>query len=98
VLIGGAPGPKLFSAIAEYADGWMPIGGAGIKDALPRLREACEARGREMVRLVPFGTLPTAEKLDYYASLGCDEVVLRVPSAGRDEVLPVLDEFAGGYL
>ncbi|MBO2446808.1 LLM class F420-dependent oxidoreductase [Actinomadura barringtoniae] len=98
ILVGGAPGPKLFAAIAEYADGWIPIGGAGIKDALPKLREACEAQGRETARIVPFGTLPTAKKLDYYASLGVDEVVLRLPSAGRDEVLPVLDEYANTYL
>jgi hypothetical protein len=25
VLLGGAPGPTLFSHVAEYADGWLPI-------------------------------------------------------------------------
>ena len=35
VLIGGGAGPKLFDHIAEYADGWMPIGGAGLREALP---------------------------------------------------------------
>jgi len=44
--------------------------------------------------VVPFGTLPTVEKLDYYAGLGITETVLRVPSAGRDEVLRVLDDHA----
>ncbi len=29
-LVGGGAGPKLFAAVAEYADGWMPIGGAGV--------------------------------------------------------------------
>jgi probable F420-dependent oxidoreductase len=98
VLIGGAPGPKLFAHIAEYGDGWMPIGGAGIKDALPALARACEAAGRDMVKVIPFGTLPTAEKLGYYASLGVEEVVLRLPSGGRDEVLPVLDGYAETYV
>ncbi len=28
-LIGGGAGPKLFAHIAEYADGWLPIGGRG---------------------------------------------------------------------
>ncbi|MGI5168172.1 TIGR03619 family F420-dependent LLM class oxidoreductase [Spirillospora sp. CA-253888] len=93
VLLGGAPGPTLFAHIAEYGDGWMPIGGAGIREALPDLREACAKAGRDMVPVVPFGTLPSPEKLEYYASLGVEEVVLRVPSAGRDEVLPVLDDF-----
>ena len=40
VLIGGAAGPKLFAAIAEYADGWIPIGGAGVRAALDDLRRA----------------------------------------------------------
>jgi probable F420-dependent oxidoreductase len=97
VLLGGAPGPTLFAHIAEYGDGWIPIGGAGIRDALPALREACAAAGRDMVQVVPFGTLPTPRKLGYFASLGIEEVVLRVPAGGREEVLPVLDEYARTY-
>lgn len=95
VLLGGTAGPKLFAAVAEYGDGWMPIGGSGVREALPALRAACEAAGRDMARVVPFGTEPSQGKLDYYASLGIDEVVLRVPAGPREEVLPVLDEFAG---
>lgn len=96
VLIGGAAGPRLFAHVAEYGDGWLPFGGAGIRDALPALREACDRVGRDpaTIRLVPFGTLYDPAKLDYYASLGIDEVVLRVPAGTRDEVLPVLDELA----
>jgi probable F420-dependent oxidoreductase len=99
VLLGGAAGPKLFAAIAEYGDGWLPIGGAGIREALPALAQAYESAGRDpsTATVIPFGTLPTPEKLEYYASLGIEEVVLRLPSAARDRVLPVLDEF-GGYL
>jgi hypothetical protein len=51
-----------------------------------------------MVPVVPFGTVPSAEKLGYYASIGVEEVVLRVPGGGRDAVLPVLDEYARTYL
>ncbi len=100
VMLGGAPGPTLFAHIAEYADGWMPIGGAGLRSALEKLREAVEGRGREFSQLhiVPFGVLPDAEKLEYYASIGVTESVLRVPGAPRDEVMPVLDEFARSYL
>ncbi|MDQ1519189.1 MAG: hypothetical protein QOI55_262 [Actinomycetota bacterium] len=96
VLIGGAAGPKLFAHVAEYGDGWIPIGGAGMKAALPELHRACEERGRDpsTLRIVPFGTVPDPGKLDYYASIGVDEVVLRVPSATRDRVLPLLDEYA----
>ena len=96
VYIGGGAGPKMFAAVAEYADGWLPIGGAGVRAALGELRAACEDRGRDPGELdvIPFGTLPDAGKLGYYAELGITEVVLRLPSAPRDEVLPVLDDFA----
>ena len=96
VLLGGASGPKLFAHIAEYCDGWMPIGGAGIAASLPLLSAALDAHGRDpsSVRIVPFDTVPTPGKLDYYASIGVREVVLRIPSAARDEVLSVLDAYA----
>ena len=96
VLIGGAAGPKMFAHIAEYADGWIPIGGRGIREALPDLHAACESVGRDpsTLRIVPFGTIPNAGKLEYYASLGIEEIVLRVPSADADTVLPLLDEYA----
>jgi probable F420-dependent oxidoreductase len=95
VLIGGAPGPKLFAHIAEYADGWIPIGGAGIREALGDLRQALEQRGRDPAALhvAPLGILPDRAKLDYYASIGVTEAVLRLPSKPRDAVMPVLDEF-----
>ena len=96
VLIGGAAGPKLFAHVAEYADGWIPIGGAGIREALTDLRAACEAAGRDpgSLQIVPFGTVPDAGKLEYYESIGVTEVVLRLPGAAADRVLPILDEFA----
>jgi len=96
VLIGGAPGPRMFAHIAEYADGWIPIGGAGIRAALDDLRRACDAAGRDVdaLRIVPFGTIPDPGKLDYYATLGIREIVLRVPGGTASEVLPMLDEYS----
>ena len=96
VLIGGAAGPKLFAHIAEYGDGWIPIGGGGVRAALPDLHRACETAGRDpsSLRIVPFGTLPDRGKFEYYASIGIEEIVLRVPGGGTDSVLPVLDQYS----
>jgi len=96
VLVGGAAGPTLFAHVAEYADGWIPIGGAGVREALPQLHRAVEAAGRDpaTVRVVPFGTIPDQGKFEYYASIGIDEVVLRVPAGNRDAVVPVLDDYS----
>jgi probable F420-dependent oxidoreductase len=97
VLVGGGPTAATFAAVAEYADGWMPIGGSGLAAAVPELERAFEARGRDpgAARVVPFGTVPTEAKLEHFAGLGVDEVVLRVPSGTPSEILAVLDAHAG---
>jgi probable F420-dependent oxidoreductase len=95
VLIGGGSGPRLIEQVAGWADGWMPIGSSGLDEAMPRLAEAWAAAGRSgQPRVVPFGVLPTPGKLERIAALGCDEVVVRLPSAGRDEVWAALDALA----
>jgi probable F420-dependent oxidoreductase len=92
-FIGGAAGPKMFSHVSEWADGWMPIGGAGIREAMATLVETWVAAGRQgQPEVIPFGTLPTEEKLAYYREIGCTEVVLRLPGGDRDDVLAVLDD------
>ena len=74
----------------------MPIGGAGLKDSLVGLRRAFEECDRDpaTLHIVPMGVLPDEAKLDFYRELGVTEAVLRLPSAGRDDVLPVLDRYA----
>jgi probable F420-dependent oxidoreductase len=96
VFLGGGAGPKLFAHVAEYADGWMPIGGAGVGSALPALHEAVRAAGRDpaKIQVVIFGAVPDEGKMARYAALGVSEVVMRISSAGRDLVLPELDRLA----
>jgi probable F420-dependent oxidoreductase len=95
-LLGGAAGPKLFAQIAEYADGWMPIGGRGLTRSMPVLREVWEKAGRDpkTLQVVPYAVLPNPGKLAHYAELGCEEVVLQLPPGDETEVLGVLDEYA----
>jgi hypothetical protein len=97
VLIGGAAGPKMFQAVADYADGWMPIGGRGLTENLPKLRTAFEEAGRDpaTLRVSVFGSQPDPGRLEHYAELGAERVTLWVPPAGRDTVLPMLDKYAG---
>lgn len=96
VLIGGGAGPKMFAHIAEYGDGWIPIGGAGLSESIPAFRSAMEDAGRDpdTMRIVPFGSHPSPDKLEHFRSIGVTECVFRLPSAPADEVLPVLDEQA----
>jgi probable F420-dependent oxidoreductase len=96
VFLGGAPGPKLFSHIAEYCDGWMPIGGAGVRDNLPALHQAVEDAGRDpaSIELLIFFSIPDKAKVEYYAEMGVKRTVFGLPSAPRDVVLPLLDKYA----
>jgi probable F420-dependent oxidoreductase len=96
VLIGGAAGPKLFDHIAEYAQGWIPIGGKGITDAVPRLRERVAEAGRDpsTLEITPFGSIPDHGKLDHFEQVGVTEVIFDLPSAPADVVLPILDRYA----
>jgi probable F420-dependent oxidoreductase len=95
ILFGGAAGPKLFAAIAEAGHGWLPIGGAGMAAELASLREVVAEAGRdpEELEVVPFGTIPSAGKLDRYREIGATEVVLRVPNGDDAEILRTLDEY-----
>ncbi|MDP5312704.1 LLM class F420-dependent oxidoreductase [Streptomyces poriferorum] len=95
-LIGGAAGPKLFAHIAEYADGWLPIGGRGLTESVPALRTAWESAGRDPkdLQVIPYAVLPSPGKLAHYADLGIEEVVLQLPPAAEPEVLRTLDAYA----
>ncbi|WP_299537874.1 TIGR03619 family F420-dependent LLM class oxidoreductase [uncultured Streptomyces sp.] len=95
-LIGGAAGPKLFENIARDADGWLPIGGRGLTEAVPTLRAAWAEAGRDPghLQVVPYAVRPDAGKFRHFADLGVEEVVLQLPPAGETEVLRALDAFA----
>ncbi|MEU3824908.1 TIGR03619 family F420-dependent LLM class oxidoreductase [Streptomyces sp. SID486] len=94
-LVGGAAGPKLFAHIAEYADGWLPIGGRGLTESLPVLRSVWADAGRDAagLQVVPYAVQPTPGKLAHYAELGIEEVVVQLPPAGEADVLRALDAY-----
>ncbi|SES27563.1 probable F420-dependent oxidoreductase, Rv2161c family [Streptomyces qinglanensis] len=95
LLVGGAAGPTLFAHIAEYADGWLPIGGSGLGEAVPALRDAWRAAGRTGgPAVVPGYVLPSPGKLRHYRDLGAEEVLLQLPSGSETEVLRTLDDYA----
>jgi probable F420-dependent oxidoreductase len=96
VLIGGAAGPKLFDHITEYGNGWIPIGGRGLGETIPELREKFEEAGRDpsALEIVPVAVVPDHGKLDHYDEVGVTECVFGLPSAPKDDVFPVLDKYA----
>ncbi len=97
IILGGAAGPRTARDIAEFCDGWMPIGGRHALDAgIGEIRSACEAIGRDpqTVELGVFGAAPDPAKLADLAEQGVTRAVLGLSQGSRDEVLADLDRFA----
>jgi len=96
VLLGGVASPTVFGHVQRWGDGWIPIGGAGLTEAVPRLRADAAAAGRDpsTLRVVTFGTVPDEGKLDHYAEVGVDECVLNLPSGDRDTLMRTLDSYS----
>ena len=91
----GANSKWVFDRVAEYADGWMPIGGLGSGN-MERLKAAMDAHGRDLkdLTLALFGMFPDAEQIQGRAEQGFDEFIFNVPSEDRETVLPYLDRYA----
>jgi probable F420-dependent oxidoreductase len=91
----GANSKWVFDRIAEYGDGWMPIGGLGSGN-LERLQAACEARGRKAsdITLALFAAPVKEAPLRGRIEQGFDELIFNLPAEGADTVLPLLDQLA----
>jgi len=97
ILVGGGWGPVLFGAIADYADGWMPISARrSLADRLAGLREAAEAAGREpaAMRVTVMGGSSDPDALRQLEAEGVERVAFNLPSDSRDDFLRSLDALA----
>ncbi|HEV8306121.1 MAG TPA: LLM class F420-dependent oxidoreductase [Methylomirabilota bacterium] len=98
VLLAGESGHTL-RRVVEFGDGWFPRGRAGeaaILAGLDDLRARAARAGRDMktISVSVFGAKPDAATLDRYAAAGVTRAILRLPSEGRDTILPLLDQYA----
>ena len=97
ILVGGGFPHGARRAI-EYGDGWMPLGGRGfdVLETLPRFRQMAAEADRDPDRLgiTIFGAESKTDILKGYQDAGVERTVFTLPSAGSDEVLPLLDKYA----
>jgi probable F420-dependent oxidoreductase len=91
----GANSKWVFDRVADYADGWMPIGGMGSGN-MELLTAALEAKGRKVedLELALFGAPTDYDQLAGRIEQGFDELVFTLPDAEADTILPMLDELA----
>lgn len=91
----GANSKWVFDRVADYADGWMPIGGLGTGN-MERMTEALAAQDRDIkdLDLALFGAPMQPEALRGRIEQGFDELVFSLPPKTADDVLPILDRCA----
>ena len=97
VILGGETQYTLRRVI-DYCDGWFPRASPRFDpvEGMSRLRQAAAEAERDMAGLSMSVFRAPAEKADLerYAEAGVARAVFRLPSATRDTVLPLLDEYA----
>lgn len=97
VILGGSAGPRTIRDIVEFCDGWMPISGRyDLTGKMDEVRNAAAEAGRDPseIEFGQFGTPPKPDILEGLAEAGVKRVVLGLPPASADTVLPILDSHA----
>lgn len=98
ILMGGAVGPKTAAHIAEFCDGWLPLGSVhGVDTGLAQIKTACEKVGRDPSTIdlsLFYARAPQPDDIKANEDRGAKRVILPLPSESPDVVLPLLDEYA----
>jgi probable F420-dependent oxidoreductase len=92
IVVGGL-GEKVLDRVLEYGDEWMPnrVQPAELTSRIVELRE----RAGRNVPVTYYGAQATDEFVEGLAEAGVDRALLQLPDAGADEVLPLVERYAG---
>jgi probable F420-dependent oxidoreductase len=92
VVVGGT-GEKVLDRVLRYGDIWMPNRIAEPGWLKGRIAELRERAGRH-VPVTYYGADATDEFTEALSDAGVDRVLLQLPDAGADEVLPLVERYA----
>jgi probable F420-dependent oxidoreductase len=99
VIVGGAFPYGARRAI-RYGDGWVPHASrpeyGDVSDFLPQFRKMATEAGRDPASLpvTMFRVVEELDRLRRYRDIGIARVVITLPSAGANEVMPIIDRWA----
>ena len=98
VIMGGAAGPKTAAHVAEFCDGWMPLGGLyDFEGGLKQIHAACDKIGRDPASVhlgMFFAMAPEIDQVKALEAQNVKRAILPLPPADADTVLPILDDYA----
>ena len=96
VILGGESKYTL-QRVVEFCEGWFPRARANFDPAegMAELRKVADAAGRDMstLEVSVFRAPADKQQLERYAQAGIARAVLALPSADRDTVLKLLDDY-----
>jgi probable F420-dependent oxidoreductase len=92
----GAESKWSFDRVAEYADGWLPSVAPELGGMISNLKEACEARGRDIaeIDISAMGETPTQEELAELKAMGVNRLILGLSTLDESGSLHELDQQA----
>ncbi len=99
ILVGGAF-PHAARRAVRYGDGWVPHASRpqypDVTEFLPQFRQMAAEAGRDADSLpvTVFGAVEDADRLRRWRDRAVARVVVSLPSAQADEILPILDRWA----
>jgi probable F420-dependent oxidoreductase len=97
VLLGGESSYTL-QRVVDYCEGWFPRSRQPelVIKGMKELQERAAKAGRDMqtISVSVFGIPGDARLLDTYRQVGATRCILRLPSEGRETILPMLDQYA----
>ena len=98
----GGSARNVFRRVAEYGDGWVPTLSTpeSIEAGRAELDRLCADAGRDpaAIEVSAFHQPPDPELIERLGRAGADRVILELETAGRDEALAQLEEFARAVL
>jgi len=97
VLMGGS-GPTTFDRVVEFCDGWIPVGLPLdlVIERMAELGRLSEKAGRdpETITVSIFSAKPDPDAVKRMHTAGIARAVFMLPAAGRETVLPLLDQYS----
>ena len=97
-ILWGGESTHTLKRVVEVGDGWFPRhrNVERVFAGLEELKGLAAKAGRDFkqISVSVFGAPGDRAALDRYRAAGITRAILRLPSEGRDKILPMLDQFA----